>query len=553
MRPNHLCGAIAVWCVVLSALAPNAHAQKATPLRHTGVPQDWSDRQIVFSRDTLALHPDLIYREPRVLHQAMQRWQVPDWGAFHGVNPLRTPTKKGVHPDWNVPELGSRLRKNMFPAKFSFDPGAPPDCTDDYVVFALAIPGATGGQANLVAFNNLYSGGDDGGLCNLPGPTVLFAYNVTTVPGEGKIVTSPVPSLDGTQIAFIESVPGTPGSAIFHVLTWAHQGSIGNAAPANTTLAPMSSLPYSPNAFNSLSSPWIDYSNDIAYVGADDGVVYQITEAFTGTPVLTGAPNWPVTLSPSYRITGPVRDANLDLLLVGSSNGNLYQVNIATGAVLTLPVGSGGTSSGIQAPPIVDVTNGTTFVVDANNGTSAVLVEVDTASLVPLATGQIGLGASTGTKLRIFQPAFSHEFFTDPSTGIVSLCGTGADDTTPWQYTFGFTGRTMNTPSSFSQQLLTSPTAQCTGWTEFFNPNINGGTDFFFFGLTSDCDAVGTNGGCVAEILGGTEPMNATALVAGGPSGVVIDNYSTASQASSIYLTSLNGNVAYKFTQDGLQ
>jgi len=103
-------------------------------------------------------------------------------------------------------------------------------------------------------------------------------------------------------------------------------------------------------------------------------------------------------------------------------------------------------------------------------GTSAVLEEVDTASLDVLATGLIGLGASGGTKLKIYQPAFSNDYYNDPSTGIVSVCGTGAADTTPWQYVFGFSGRTMNTPFSFSQQLLTSTAAQCSGWTEFFNP-----------------------------------------------------------------------------------
>ena len=44
----------------------------------------------------------------------------------------------------------------MFPAKFSFDPGLPPDCTNDYVVFGLAATGITGSRPNLVAFNNLY-------------------------------------------------------------------------------------------------------------------------------------------------------------------------------------------------------------------------------------------------------------------------------------------------------------------------------------------------------------------------------------------------------------
>jgi hypothetical protein len=44
----------------------------------------------VFSRDALARHPDLIYREARILHQAMQRWQAPNSNVFHGVDPLQT-------------------------------------------------------------------------------------------------------------------------------------------------------------------------------------------------------------------------------------------------------------------------------------------------------------------------------------------------------------------------------------------------------------------------------------------------------------------------------
>jgi hypothetical protein len=44
-----------------------------------------------------------------------------------------------------------------------------------------------------------------------------------------------------------------------------------------------------------------------------------------------------------------------------------------------------------------------------------------------------------------------------------------------------------------------------------------------------------------------------TADVAGGPSGIVVDNFSTEGQASSIYLMGLTTpNTAYKFTQNGL-
>ena len=129
--------------------------------------------------------------------------------------------------------------------------------------------------------------------------------------------------------------------------------------------------------------------------------------------------------------------------MVGSANGNLYQIDSTTGALAVTPVGAlGKTSSGVTAPPIVDVTNGTTFVVDANDGTSAVLVEFDTATLTQIAKARIGLGSSTKIALSIPQPAFDNNYYNDPSTGQIRLCGTGGGDTTPWQYAFGFVGRT---------------------------------------------------------------------------------------------------------------
>lgn len=542
MKLTHSCVAVAVCCVVFFALVPSMSAQEAVAPRHIGVPQDWSQGHLVFSRDSLALHPDLIYREPRVLHQAMQRWQPSNSDVFRGADlSSAAAANSGQHRDWNV-ALGGHISPNMYPAKFSFDAGAPPDCTNDYVVFGLAATGITGGRPNLVAFNNLYSG--TGGLCGAA-PTVLFAYNVTTATG-GKIVTSPILSLDGTKVAFVESL-GT--SAVFHVLTWtAGQGTL-TAAAAPT----MTSLVFSPAANSTTSSPWIDYFADIVYLGADKGQVYKITGVFKGTPTIAPAP-WPVTVSNNLHLTPPVLDSVLGRLMVGSTNGSLYQINTATGAVSAPLVIGSGISSGIIGPPVVDITNGTTFVVSANDGTSAVLVEADTASMTQLSKARIGQGAAGGTALTLHQPALSNNYYNNPSTGVIRLCGTGAADTTPWQYAFGFTGRTMKTTPSFSQQLLTSTTARCTGWTEFFNPNIGItlGTDFFFFGLTRDCTATGAPGGCVAEITSGNTTM-VTATVDGGPSGIVVDNYSTAVQASSIYLTAETLQTAYKFTQNGLQ
>src|SRR5439155_14963422 len=84
--------------------------------------------------------------------------------------------------------------------------------------------GGGNGQANLVALENLYSGSNPTGLCG-SAPTIKWAYNVTTTAG-GKVTTSPVLSLDGTMVAFIES--NDTNVSILHVLKWIdNDGTLG--------------------------------------------------------------------------------------------------------------------------------------------------------------------------------------------------------------------------------------------------------------------------------------------------------------------------------------
>jgi hypothetical protein len=65
------------------------------------------------------------------------------------------------------------------PAKYTFDVTAKPDCTEDYVVIGIPANAVSGGQANIVGYNNLYSNAGGSGFCPGPGPNVLFAYAST--------------------------------------------------------------------------------------------------------------------------------------------------------------------------------------------------------------------------------------------------------------------------------------------------------------------------------------------------------------------------------------
>ena len=75
---------------------------------------------------------------------------------------------------------------------------------------------------------------------------------------------------------------------------------------------------------------------------------------------MAGSP-WPVQIG-AQKLTPPVFDIDRRALLVGSVNGNLYQMNTLTGAISSsLLVGGGAPSPGVVSPPIVDVTNGIYF------------------------------------------------------------------------------------------------------------------------------------------------------------------------------------------------
>ena len=92
----------------------------------------------------------------------------------------------------------------MYPAKFSFDVNAAPDCVNDYVVFPTNLTGVTGGQASVIAYNELYAG-TGASFCSATNPSVDWAYNTNFdangVATTGTVQTSPVLSSNGSALA----------------------------------------------------------------------------------------------------------------------------------------------------------------------------------------------------------------------------------------------------------------------------------------------------------------------------------------------------------------
>ncbi len=186
--------------------------------------------------------------------------------------------------------------------------------------------GTNGAQANIVAFNQLYSGPVPGlSLCDFTNPVFIFSY----ASGVGPVATSPTLSLDGTEIAYVENDPNI--GAIFHVLTFASGSTeYGTAASCvnnnngGATLPTCATSPVIPGstsgstatdfmvplglvaanaatgiagAVDSFSSPFVSYYADVTYVGDNNGYLYAITPTFTGTPGYAGGGNFPVHVS----------------------------------------------------------------------------------------------------------------------------------------------------------------------------------------------------------------------------------------------------------------
>ncbi len=553
--------------VFVGLLVSALGAQVSETRRRVGLPEDWTHHHLKFNTATLRQHPERAAREPRAAFQLYREARA----SLRGVtsNPQAAVAASGNQGrDWSVALGGGRIQVGNYPAKWTDDPFAPvtiANCLSDYVVFGLNVVGSAT-QANLVGLYNLYSSPTTPALCPGGNPLFLFAYNISTVPG-GLIRTSPVLSLDGKKIAFIETDP-TNGSArtILHVLNIpasnpgpGHPQGTSAVSPVVPAVGAMTSLTIATVA-DTRSSPWVDYATDTMYVCADNGRVYKITGVFNGTPTLAGAP-WPKLINLNTLLTSPIFDDVTGKLFVGAGNGRVYSVsadNVST-AVTVLQVGTtGALNPAVLDTPIVDSTAGTLLAISSNDATvlhSAVVVQANTNNLTQIQRLSIGTGSASGTAVNMYGGDFDNAYFNDPATGHMLVCGTDAVTTVPTLYNLSFDSAAHLTTAAQLSAVSTATTARCGPITEFYNPNIAGGTDFFFFGVSTRCSlGTGTTNGCiVARSTAGAVTTSTAVPSRAGASGIIPDNDSPQANASSIYFTDLGSPmVAFKLTQLGL-
>jgi hypothetical protein len=587
-------------------IAPTPLSLRPSPSRQVHIPtprvHDWSARHVIYAQFGTARALEAARNDPRALF----RWREVEQRASarpidrsllpnvfmrnrRPVNrrfPLRTPP---THTDWSVGLGNGTTSAGQTPAKFSFDTSAAADCINDFVVFPINANGSAT-QANIVAFNRLYSGTAGGsGICNRNGntngtdsktdATVLWSYNVHSIAAGGAVPTSPVLSLDGAKVAFVESAPGN--AARFHVLAWksgdtnsTNLQTTGAPKEINTfvTTAPVAGtgtatdlqLGTATTGTDSMSSPFVDYVQDMAYVGNDSGVLFRIKDVFCTTPTCAGAPSIDSTWgsggsvivgsgscagTTKSMLTGAVLDFVTLNVYVGCANGKVYGFD-SSGAALSyspVTVGDGSANGVVVDPPIVDGVNGFVYAVSGWNGTNEVLVQAKTdLSSVRVAT------MGTTDAFNIHAPAVNDAYFTDPTpsnwlmyVGGFTTVGSGTTVTNLMLYAVTFDSSRNLTPGPVPASRsfnYGTRAGECSPLTEFLN-----GTDWLFVSIAvapPDIDQFDIN----------AFPSSVNAASNGnGTSGMVVDNSSTSRQASSFYFGTLGTNNAVKLTQAGLQ
>ena len=483
------------------------------------------------------------------------------------IPPRRRARRSSLQMDWSEDlGTGATLGLGNYPAKFSFSLTSA-SCATDYAVYNTGVTG-TAGQASIVAFNNLYSSCNGGAF-----PTNYWAYDTNG----GAIVTSVTLSLDGYQLAFVQSAAG---AASLVVLAWAPNNSesaavpdvLANTAPASyracataaktaiqmmmTATPCMTAIPFGNLADDTGSSVFYDYGTDVLYVGDDTGNLHKFTGVFAGTPAEVTTSPWPVSVSVGMNaLSAPVFDPISGNVLVGDYQaitapncgamgcGYLYKVNASSGAVVQSARLD--YSLGIVDGPLVDQTAATVYVfagadANVNNALSPCGAFQSCSGVIQLSatfsTGATGTETVIGSgKEYMLAGTFDNAYYTSAShaspTGNLYVVGNTAGDDTLYQ--IPITANVMgaaNTGPGVSTSFEHGETAPAMPVTEIYT----GTHDYIFtsalmYGAPAPCAPALSTQGCVMgyDVTNGTINSGSTATGAttetGGVSGIIID------------------------------
>ncbi|MBN8260748.1 MAG: PQQ-like beta-propeller repeat protein [Xanthomonadales bacterium] len=510
------------------------------------------------------------------------------------------------------------------------NPGGNVPITDNLTNFgSTATANGTGsaGQPTVIAFNQLYNTTCNATRTNTNAPNVMWAYNT----GTGYVVeTSPVLSYedDGKQVAFIQrngntlqlvllkwaggqgsaGAPATPGIIAANGAGYAAQRTNAGSVMYVMTLNGTSNVGSTPT----YSSPFVDYGDDVLWVGDGNGRLHKFTGVFKGTPTEVVGGGFPATLEAGLKLSPPV--SNNGQVYVGSSagtgtvGGKLYRVSATNGVVqATSAKLTRDDTPGVRESPIIDAATGQIYTFVYNDNTSvytdtgrcnAFTGEIDGCRAViqfaeSFANNNIGsrqfIGRGNGTSRVLYAGAFDDAFYSSNNgTGALYIVGGQPDNTfyaTLWK--IPIVNGVMGTPiqgqtfGNRDRYQEGSGAQNGTDNLQQLSPVTvvkNGSNEYLFASISTygDLDnlvgcGAGTfdNSACIymynlSDLNGsgagtgaawGTGNIPTAGLAAsGGTGGIVVDNTSATTGTSQIYFTQLqSGGNAIQASQSGLQ
>ncbi len=372
---------------------------------------------------------------------------------------------------------------------------------------------------------------------------------------------SPVLSLDGKKVAWIENSTSSANHAILHITTWAY-GQGTNATAGSVAVGNGSSdvaIDYTSSAFsgcsaspkvNTNSEIYVDYPSDTAFVGADNGILYHLKGIFKGTPTFDFC--IVVNSGAGTALSGPVYDSLLsppEVFIADSKTLWVYTVGATSFTLKTSRTYGVGTLTG--PGPVLDAFNNFIYLFsadDTSGHTSVTQMPTTLASSVAVPLGPV----STNAYPILFYGTFDNNYFNNGPKGANSTlysCGTDATTTTAQDlFAIGFIAATglMNTTPVMPANKNVNPGGKngtCSPITEFYD----GTKDRIFVGMGQHLDNPGA-GANVVQMWDVTNQLTSASATptaqavnyAGGSSGIIIDNNANSTaQAESVYFTTL--------------
>jgi hypothetical protein len=610
MRRALLCLQTIAFCaaallMVVGICLGKLQAQDARPIpapsmAPRGIPQDWSNRHVVYTRNGSFEDMVKVRDDPRFINSVRRQKMQEQLRQAKPLDSVSLNKSKSSKVDWAY-SLGHHagMAIGESPAKYTYLTGPQPNCSDFAVYTIDTTRVAVGIQGNLVGITNLYSGTGPG-ICGTA-PTTLFSYAI----GSGPSPLSPVISADGTKVAWIENA--STGDAMLHVTTYVagegvsaaigsvaidHEMNNGLCAPAagqscddeidytSLLLPGCGTSPYA----NNYSDLYVDYPSDTGFIGADNGNLYHITGVFLGTPTFDYC--IPVnTVHLPIAISGTVYDSAINMVFVSDPvTLYAYSVNppILGGYKLkaTHAYGSGSLTSG----PLLDAFNGYVYMFSGADAemtpqTSMTQLPVDLSSAVVVPLGPANEFPSYPI---LFLGTFDNNYLTNgPANASSTIYSCGTDPTTNTLqdlYAISFDPTSIppglaNTIPAMSANTNVNPSGQqglCSPIEEFFD----GTTDRIFVGMGDPNYATDSLGSNVVTMWDVTTQLTSSSTLPtatgtgylGGTTDFAVDGASSAAQAQSIYFgtlspdpatgTTICGNNHYcavKLTQSTLQ